>query len=140
MKQKQKSGDARETRDLEVRIDKWLWAARFFKTRRLASEIIQRGKVKLDGVRIKPSKCVRENAEISITQNGLERVYAVLKVSDKRGPAPVAQTLYEETQESKQRKQAHVEDMKLNPTFIQTEGRPNKKNRRLIHQFKQKNQ
>ena len=83
-----------EQEDNAVRIDKWLWAARFFKTRRLASDAIQGGKIRLDGVRVKPSKCVKEGAEITISQGGLDRSFIIVAISDKRGPAPVAQALY----------------------------------------------
>jgi len=124
----------------EVRVDKWLWAARFFKTRRLATEAIQGGKVHLNGVRIKASKCIKEGAQINITQGGLERIYIVNAVSDKRGPAPVAQLLYEETEESKRLAEVHKENMKNSSNYIHTEGRPTKKDRRLIHRFKQNNQ
>lgn len=134
-------GKSKATDDEQgVRVDKWLWAARFFKTRRLATEAIQGGKVLLNGSRAKPSKIIKEGAEVRITQNGFERVFIVKAVSDKRGPAPVAQQLYEETEESIKGREAHLEMIKNTPGFIRTEGRPNKKDRRLIHRFKQKNQ
>jgi len=123
----------------DVRIDKWLWAARFYKTRRLATDAIQGGKVRLNGARPKPSKCVKEGNEISITQSGLERTFVIKAVSDKRGPAPVAQLLYEETSESLKLAEIYQENRKSAANYIQTDGRPTKKDRRLIHQFKQKN-
>lgn len=139
MRKKQKQTQAPLALD-EVRIDKWLWAARFYKTRRVATEMIQRGKIKLNGVKVKPSKSVKIDLEIGITRDGFERIFTVKAISDKRGPAPIAQKLYEETSESISEYQIHQEKMKANPAFIKTDGRPNKKNRRLIHQFKQKNQ
>ena len=124
----------------DIRIDKWLWAARFYKTRRLATDAIQGGKIRLNGTRIKPSKSIKEGNEICITLGGLERTYIVLGVSDKRGPAPVAQALYEETEESIRLLKVYKESVKAGANYIRTEGRPSKKDRRLIHQFKQKNQ
>jgi len=124
----------------DVRIDKWLWAARFYKTRRLATEAIQRGKITLNGTRAKPSKTVKEGMSVGINKDGFERIVIIKGISDKRGPAPVAQQLYEETEESLSKKEAHILEMKSAHAFIRTEGRPNKKDRRLIHRFKQKNQ
>ena len=124
----------------DVRVDKWLWAARFYKTRRLATEAIQGGKVTLNGTRAKPSKCVAVGAQISISQGGLERTFIVKAISDKRGPAPVAQMLYEETDESIKLTEKFKENIKASSNYIQTDGRPTKKDRRLIHRFKQKNQ
>ena len=124
----------------DVRVDKWLWAARFFKTRRLATEAIQGGKIRLNATRVKPSKCIKEGDQITITLGGLERTYTVMALSDKRGPAPVAQALYDETEESKRLLEVFKENIKAGANYIHTEGRPNKKDRRLIHQFKQKNQ
>jgi len=141
---KHNSGQGKRSSQLvtlsEVRIDKWLWAARFFKTRRLASEALLGGKIKLNGTRVKPSKLVVQQSTISITRDGHERTFIVLGLSDKRGPSSVARALYEETEESIKSTEAHIANIKLNPTFIQTEGRPTKRDRRLIHQFKQKNQ
>ncbi|MDH5258184.1 MAG: S4 domain-containing protein [Gammaproteobacteria bacterium] len=134
-KQKQMEADANG-----VRIDKWLWAARFYKTRRLATEAIQGGKIQLNGSKAKASKLVNEGSVVTISQGGLERTVIVKVISDKRGPAAVAQTLYEETIESLRLKEIYKEQMKSASNFIHTEGKPNKKDRRLIHRFKQKNQ
>src|SRR5438034_7300939 len=83
-----------------VRIDKWLWAARFFKTRGAATEAVLGGRVHVNDVRVKPSKEVRAGDTIEMTIRAFRRTVAVKGVSDKRGPAPVAATLYEETAES----------------------------------------
>jgi len=120
----------------DVRIDKWLWAARFFKTRALAIEAIKGGKVHLNNVRVKPSKTVSVGAEIKITQASIERTVVVTELSSKRGPATVARTLYKETEESIQTRLAHKEMMKHASGVIRTDGKPTKKDRRLIHKFK----
>jgi len=123
----------------EVRVDKWLWAARFYKTRRLANDAIQGGKIKLNGIKPKPAKAIKEGMLISIHLGGLERVFRVKALSNKRGPAALAQTLYEETPESMQLLAEFKENLKAGASIIRTDGRPSKKDRRLIHRFKQKN-
>jgi ribosome-associated heat shock protein Hsp15 len=120
----------------DVRLDKWLWAARFYKTRSLATEAINGGKVHLNKARVKPSKKAVIGAEIRITQGFVERTVIVLAISGKRGPATVAQTLYEETEESIKKRLAQKELMKNTAATIHTQGKPNKKDRRLIHRFK----
>ena len=124
----------------DVRVDKWLWAARFYKTRRLATDAIQGGKVQLNGSKGKPSKTIKINDEISINQGGIIRTFIITAVSEKRGPASVAQLMYEETEESIKRLVSYKENMKNASNYIQTDGKPNKKDRRLIHRFKQNNQ
>lgn len=119
-----------------VRLDKWLWAARFYKTRSLATDAINGGKIHFNGSRVKASKKVTIGAEVKITQGYVERTIIVLAISGKRGPATVAQTLYEETEESIKRRMEQKELMKNASTGIRTEGKPNKKDRRLIHRFK----
>jgi ribosome-associated heat shock protein Hsp15 len=83
-----------------VRLDKWLWAARFYKTRSAATDAVLGGRVHLNGARVKPAKDVRQGDEIEVTLRAGRRVVEVLALSDKRGPAPVAATLYRETAES----------------------------------------
>ena len=83
-----------------VRLDKWLWAARFYKTRALALEAVNGGKVSLNGERAKPAKILKTGDELSIRQSPFERHITVRSLSAQRGPAVVAQTLYEETPES----------------------------------------
>lgn len=122
-----------------VRIDKWLWAARFYKTRSLATEAISGGKVHLNKTRVKPSKKVTVGAEVLITQGIVERTVIVLAISGKRGSATIAQTLYEETEESIKKCLAEKELRKNSASVIHTDGKPNKRDRRLIHRFKTMN-
>ena len=87
--------------DEKVRIDKWLWAARFYKTRTLAAAAVTGGHVHVNGARVKAARTVAIGDELRIVRNELEFVVIVQALSDKRGPAPVARTLYEETEESR---------------------------------------
>lgn len=117
----------------KVRIDKWLWAARFFKTRALATEAVNGGKVHLNGHRIKASRDVKVNDVYDI-QRGFERYQIVVQeLSDRRGPASIAQKLYHETESSIQKRNNEAEQRKLahmqRPVF---DHRPNKKERRKI--------
>lgn len=125
------------TRD-KVRIDKWLWAARFFKTRNLAKQAIDGGKVHLGGQRIKASKDVSIGMILTIRQGWDEREVEIIALSEQRRGAPEAALLYRETERSKETRERAAEQRKLakavHPT---TEGRPNKKQRRQIHRFKQ---
>ena len=121
-----------------MRIDKWLWAARFFKTRSIAKNAIEGGKVHHDGDRVKVSKEVRLGMELTI-QQGIEKKTVVIKeLSDVRGPAPVAQKLYEETADSIARREAFASQRKLH-NLARPDHRPSKKDRRDIHKFKQEN-
>ncbi len=118
------------------RLDKWLWAARFFKTRAIASEAVSGGRVHLDGQRAKPSRSVKVDDcyEISRGQDRLEVI--VLKLAERRGSATIAQTLYRETEASIQRREHEAEQRKL--AAMQrplSEHRPNKQERRRIRQF-----
>lgn len=122
-----------------VRLDKWLWAARFFKTRAKAKDAIDGGKVHLNGHRCKPSKEVVAGDTLNITQGFDEKIVIVQQVSEKRGPAPIAQTFYQETPESEEKRTLLAEQRKAAGAHIRSEGRPTKKNRRLIHQFRDKN-
>lgn len=119
-----------------VRIDKWLWAARFFKTRSLAAQAISGGKVHLNGARVKPAKELRIGDELSIRRDEYEWVVAVRGLSAKRGPAKEAVHLYEETEQSKLKRQVlatqlHAEQM-MHPYL---KGRPSKKARRDLIRF-----
>lgn len=116
-----------------VRIDKWLWAARFFKTRSLATDAIDTGKVKLDGERIKPARAVKLDDKLSI-DNGTETwEVRVLGISDKRGGAPIARLLYEETQESVDKRENDHEARKLyREPGTTIKGRPTKHDRRAL--------
>jgi len=85
---------------MKVRIDKWLWAARFFKTRALATEAVNGGKVHVNGQRVKPARAINIDDTLNITRGHVEWVVIIKSLSEKRGPAKIAQTLYEETLES----------------------------------------
>ena len=119
------------------RLDTWLWAARFFKTRRLATEAISGGKVHLNGQRTKPSKDVRIGDELQISKMGYSWEINILGLNAKRRPAKEATLLYNEKEESFNRRQALIALNKdMNASAPQSE-RPNKKQRRQIHRFKQ---
>jgi ribosome-associated heat shock protein Hsp15 len=115
-----------------VRLDKWLWAARFFKTRSLATEAVAGGKVEVNGERAKPAKAVKTGDEIRLRLAPYEHVLIVRQLGERRGPASVAQTLYEETQASREARERLAAQLKMAPpTFIYEEkGRPTKKDRR----------
>lgn len=124
-----------------VRVDKWLWAARFFKTRGLASKAASGGKIFLNGQRCKPSKNLNVNDELIIHKGEIEFTIIVLGLLDKRGPATVARTLYEETELSLQKRE---EQRKLRSLFHAGQSapskRPGKKDRRKIREFIRKNE
>lgn len=123
-----------------IRLDKWLWAARFFKTRSLASEAIAGGKVHVNNSRVKPGKEVRPGTHLSITKDKLSWEITIIAISGQRRPAKEAALLYEEDPESKSKRQQQIIDQReLNALipFNASERRPNKKDRRLIHRFKQ---
>lgn len=122
--------------DEKVRIDKWLWAARFFRTRSLAKEAIEGGKVHCDGVRVKVSKEVKPGMELTIRQGFDEKAIVVKQLSEVRGPAAVAQTLYEETAESIARREQLAANRQAQ-NLAHPDHRPNKKERRQIHRFQQ---
>lgn len=123
-----------------VRLDKWLWAARFFKTRTLATEAVAGGKVHVGGQRCKPSHTVRLGEMLRIQRGPDEYLVAVRAVSDRRGPASAAVLLYEETAESRQRREASREQRRLErPLFSQPVGRPTKQDRRRIVRFTHEN-
>lgn len=112
-----------------MRLDKWLWAARFFKTRTLAVEAIEGGRVSVNGERSKPAKELKVGDRISIRRPPFEHVITVRELSDKRGPATVAATLFEETEESRARRTVLAAEMKSLPQ-PRFKGRPTKKTRR----------
>ena len=115
-----------------VRLDKWLWAARFFKTRSLATEAVAGGKVEVNGERAKPAKAVKAGDEIRLRLGPYEHVLIVRQLGERRGPASVAQTLFEETQASREARERLATQLKMAPpTFVYEEkGRPTKKDRR----------
>lgn len=118
------------------RIDKWLWAARFFKTRSLATAAVECGKVLLDEARVKPAKAVAPGNMLDIRIGQLQFVVEVLALSNKRGPATEAQKLYRETEESRQRRLAIAALLKERPPPFRFKGRPTKRDRRVIEKFK----
>ena len=115
-----------------VRLDKWLWAARFFKTRALAAEHIGQGRVSVNGQLAKASRELHAGDRVSLRQAALEREFDVLGLSHMRGPAPVAQALYAETADSVARRLAAIEAARLSPEPAASidRGRPTKRNRR----------
>lgn len=117
-----------------VRIDKWLWAARFFKTRALATDAVLGGHVHLNGARVKPAKDVRAGDVLQIRIGTIEWVVSVLGVAEKRGPASVAQTLYEETNESREARERQRLQRKLAPPPLGADlgARPTKQDRRRL--------
>lgn len=120
----------------KLRIDKWLWAARFFKTRALAVDALENGRVLVDGVRVKPAKTIGIGEQLEIRMGQAIFEIEVLGLSDKRGPAPVAQQLYRESEVSRERRAAMAAQLKLQPEFFTTRGRPTKRDRRQIEKFK----
>ena len=125
-----------EKDDDKVRLDKWLWAARFYKTRALAKAAIEGGKVHCRGERCKPAKEPRVGDELTIRTGFDERTVVVRALSGVRRGAPEAQALYEETADSIQRREQAAALRKAGALGIQTDGRPTKKQRREIHFFR----
>ncbi|MDW6091214.1 ribosome-associated heat shock protein Hsp15 [Vibrio rhizosphaerae] len=119
-----------------VRLDKWLWAARFYKTRSIARNMVDGGKVHYNGQRSKPSKIVEVGATVTLRQGQEEKVVIIDKISDQRRGAPEAQTLYTETEASIQKREAHAMQRKLNAHNPSPDKRPDKKQRRDIIKFK----
>ena len=119
---------------LRVRLDKWLWAARFFKTRALAAEEADRGRVQVNGANAKPAREVRIGDRIRLRQGVVERTVDVLALSSVRGPAPVAQALYAETAESTAARERAAAARRLapEPAESQEQGRPTKRDRRRL--------
>ena len=117
-----------------IRIDKWLWAARFFKTRSLAQEAVELGRVRLAGQRLKPSRDVKPGDRLTVERGEERFVIFVEKISAVRGPAPVAQTLYRETDESREKRERASEMRKIamEPATTIAKGRPTKRDARLI--------
>ena len=116
-----------------VRIDKWLWAARFFKTRAAATDAVLGGHVRIGGVRVKPAKDVRVGDTVEVVRDGLRWTVSVRGLADRRGPASVAQALYEETAESRAaREQQALERRLARPLGADLGVRPTKQDRRRL--------
>lgn len=119
----------------KYRIDKWLFAARFFKTRSLAAEAIDRGRVTVNGQRIKPAKVLVIGDMLIIRINNYRYEIEVLDLSNKRGSATIAQQLYRETEESRKQRELLTACLKAQPQPFNTKGRPTKRDRREIERF-----
>ena len=122
----------------KVRIDKWLWAARFYKTRSLATEEIDKGRVRINDAEVKPAKEVKVGDTVTLRQGPVTRTLVVRGISDKRGGAPQAQLLYEETQASRDLREQQAEQQRLEPAHSQEHGRPTKRDRRSIEKINSK--
>ena len=125
----------RDNQDTSVRLDKWLWAARFFKTRTLAKSAIENGKVLIDGQKCKPSRTIGGNETLSIRRSDEVIEVVVVMLSEQRRGAPEAQKLYQETSESIARREQLAADRKALRDSMPISVRPNKKQRRQIHKF-----
>lgn len=120
-----------------VRLDKWLWAARFFKTRSVAREAVSGGKVHLNGNRAKPGRSINVGDELRIQRGEEEYIITILEASMRRGPATVARTLYEESDENREQRENLAEQRKLeHQSSLTRERRPDKRQRRRIVRFK----
>jgi ribosome-associated heat shock protein Hsp15 len=116
-----------------LRIDKWLWAARFFKTRSLAAQAVDGGRVQVNGARVKPAKDVKPGDEVAVHIGDLEWVVDVRALSGRRGPAEEARKLYEERAESRARREAVLDARKRQPEpAFGLRGRPTKRDRRML--------
>jgi ribosome-associated heat shock protein Hsp15 len=117
-----------------VRLDKWLWAARFYKTRALAAEEIDRGRVSVNDAAAKPGRELRAGDRVALRQGPLQRTVDVLALSNQRGPAPVAQALYRETAESVAARERAAEARRqgVEPANALEQGRPTKRDRRQL--------
>ena len=126
-----------DLRAQKLRLDKWLWAARFFKTRSLAKAAIEGGKVQMDGQRVKVSREIAVGDLLRIRQGWDEKIVRVMALSDQRRGAPQAQGLYQETAESIDRREAQAQARKAAGGMIDRPSqRPTKKQRRQIHRFR----
>ena len=120
-----------------MRIDKWLWAARFFKTRVLASKACELGRIEANGQGVKPSREVRAGDLLRVKNESGEFQVEVLGLSEMRGPAAVAQTLYRETEASRALRLQQAEERKAMPRFEPVfAGKPSKRNRRALDRFR----
>ena len=120
-----------------MRIDKWLWAARFYKTRGAATEAVLGGLVQLNGARVKPAKDVAVGDRVEVRLGQVQRTVVVTGLAEKRGPAKVAATLYEETTESREARERLAYQLKNAPTLQFTGGgRPTKRDRRVIERLR----
>ena len=124
------------TDDSRTRIDKWLWAARFFKTRSLAADAVDSGKVLLNGARVKPAKALKVGDELFVRTPGFEYTLHVAELSDKRGSATIAARLYTETDESRRKREALRENPAARDPGAAIRGRPTKRDRRQLRKVR----
>ena len=120
-----------------VRLDKWLWAARFFKTRSLATDAVTGGKVEVNGDHAKPAKAIKPGDEVRLRLGPYEHILIVRALADRRGSATIAQTLYEETDASREAREKLSAQLKMAPAafVFEEKGRPTKKDRRDLSSF-----
>lgn len=124
---------------MSVRLDKWLWAARFYKTRSLAAEAIDAGRVEVNGDRAKRSRAITVGDKLRIRKPPFEQLIEVLSESEQRGPATVAQTLYVESEESRTAREKLAAQMKASgPPVFRERGKPGKKDRRAIDKWRRR--
>lgn len=122
-----------------VRLDKWLWAARFYKTRALAAEAIDGGKVEVNGERARRSRLLAVGERVTVRKPPFEQHVEVRALSEQRGPATVAATLYEETAASRQAREALAAQLRgLGPPVFREHGKPTKKERREIDRWRRR--
>ncbi|MBK9393674.1 MAG: RNA-binding S4 domain-containing protein [Uliginosibacterium sp.] len=121
-----------------VRIDKWLWAARFFKTRSLATDAVEGGRVQINGLRVKPAKDVKPGDRVEVSIGDMHWELVVEGLSEKRGPATEARKLYAETEASQARRQKALEErhLRVEPA-AELQGRPTKRDRRSMDRWRQ---
>jgi len=125
--------------DSSIRLDKWLWAARFFKTRAIAREAVSGGKVQLNGSRAKPGRTLKIGDELRIQRGEEEYTITIVELTGSRGPATVARTLYDESEENRLVREKLAEERKLmHEMDARHEGRPDKRQRRHLIRFKNK--
>ena len=132
------TGEGAEGGGGALRIDRWLWCTRLFKTRSLAAEAVSGGKVHLNGVRVKPSRTLKVGDSVQITRPGFQFECAVLKLADRRGSATVAQTCYAETDAARAAREKHVANAKLAAAFAPPSSleRPDKHGRRELRRLR----
>jgi len=124
----------------EARIDRWLWAARFYKTRTAATDAVAGGRVHLNGARVKPAKDVRPGDTLDVTIGDTRREVVVVALAERRGPASVAQSLYEETPDSIARREQRAADRRFaRPLGADLGARPKKQDRRRLEALRRAN-
>lgn len=130
------NSDGVEEAGSRVRIDKWLWAARFFKTRALAADAVDGGKVLLNGARVKPAKALKPGDELVVRTPAFEYTLHVAELSGRRGSASVAARLYRETEESQRKREAARREGTARDPGAAVRGRPTKRDRRHLHKVR----